>query len=498
MKQLRIALVILTMNIAYSGYGQYFSNLYIDGRPSMLFGSIQQLNGKLYVTGVTTTTRNSNYQKAVFGKISDTGHEIFINSIVDSDSYSYDIFYNSLKRTTKGNFITTGYVNDSTQKAFLMEVDTNGQILLWHEYTESDQLIFQGQDIVEIPDSGFLLAVNVDFADVSNVRLIRTDLAGNIIEQNNYFFGQLAIPSVIRSMFNGHYMVGAFSLKPNPNTPYWSKTWLIEVDRMGNMIRDWKDTSNKNSQPFGMEQTADSGWIITRQHVAYDLANVQAYNGSVLKLDKNFNKQWEIDTGGYDFNAGTFDVKILNDGNYICVGSEGINITQDSSLDYGWLMKVSAEGKIIWQRDYAADISFEAANYLNSIALMPDGSFAACGRTESGTYGQQGWIIRTDSTGCLLNDCGREMTAIDNTSPMPVKIKCYPNPASDYLIVETQNIIPDALLQITDNLGRMVFQQKLNATDTQLSLSNQPDGIYFVRVSNSTGVLGASKVVVMH
>ena len=228
---------------------QFYSNLYIEGRPAMLFGSLNTLNGTLYVTGVTNTIRSPYTEKALFGKIQYDGTVDFINSIVDSDGYDYDIFYNSFKRTVDGNFIAAGNKVDSIQKAFLMKIDSNGTILLWHEYADTNALIYQGMDVAEIPDSGYLLAVNIDINNINNVRIIRTDLQGNALSAKNYFSGQISLPNIIRHMYNDHYMIGAWVAPATSNTPYITHTWLIEVDSWGNKIRDWLDPDPKNLWP---------------------------------------------------------------------------------------------------------------------------------------------------------------------------------------------------------------------------------------------------------
>ena len=464
----------------YSG-AQAFSKLYIEGRPSMLFGSIQTINSKFYVTGVTSKDGSSIYDKALIGKLNDTGSVLYIKAIVDSDNSNYDIFYNALHQTTDGNLITTGYITDSIQKAFLMKTDTNGNILLWHEYTDTGTMIFQGTDVIELPDSGYLLAINIERNYISNVRIIRTDIQANTISE----------------MDNGHYLVGAWCSKPGSNTPYWAKTWLLEVDRMGNMITDWTDTSEKNLYPNGMEQTADSGWIIARQHVGYDTENIQAFNASILKLDKNLNKEWEIIAGGPDYNTGMFDVKILNDGSYVCVGSDPIDtLIQGSAHDYGWVMKVSVTGQILWQRYYLVDSTFAANDYLNSVALMPDGEFVACGRVENGIIGQQGWIIRTDSNGCLLDNCGRETTEIDEINKDQYTAEIFPNPSKSNFTIKL-NLPPtdDIYINVYDITGRLALHQAITQQTT--TIQNQlSGGMYLWQIRDSAGVLGGGKLVV--
>jgi hypothetical protein len=468
---------------------QPFSKLYYDGHPSMLFGSVQVVGDNAYVTGVTTTVRYPYREKTLFGKIGLDSSVLFINSIVDSDSIQYDIFLNSLKKTADGNFIITGEMIDTADKAFLLKVDTVGNILLWHEYSSYPSKLFQGTDVEEIPGNGYIITVNKeDMVYHNTVYVIRTDTSGNVLNQMDYDHASQEEPWVVRPMLNHDFMIGAVSFKAPFYTPVWTKTWLIEVDSMGNRVTEWIDSNAVYGWPYGMEQTADSGWIIVRQHLMYDSVDFQAYNGSILKLDKNFHQEWQIDTGGFAGEAGMYDVKILPDGSYICVGADPININQDSSHIYGWLMKVSPTGQIIWQHAYLAYNDYTSFSYLNSVALLPDGGFLACGKNESALSNpaQQAWILRTDSMGCVMSRCGDvQLDSILGISEITssTTVTVFPNPSQGNVIIRLENNFSGPLeVGIFNELGENLFRQTLTHVDNSINLSNYPSGIYFYSI----------------
>ena len=260
------------------------------------------------------------------------------------------------------------------------------------------------------------------------------------------------------------------------------------------MVREWVDTSRKNLWPNGMEQTADSGWIVVRQHLNYDVSDFQAFNGSILKLDKGFNKEWEIDTGGIAQDAGLYDVKILSDGSFICAGANPIDINPDSSHIYGCLMKVSAVGEIIWQRFYLVDSSFLAFSYFNSVNILPDGGFVAAGKIEGSSNGQQGWIIRTDSDGCLLDNCGR-VTELEPVSQQVIGVKVYPNPAQNLCFLKMQQPGAMSSASVFDVIGS---QSMLLFTNQQLNsftfnCNGLSPGLYFIRVTDKDDRVGVVK-----
>jgi len=73
-------------------------------------------------------------------------------------------------------------------------------------------------------------------------------------------------------------------------------------------------------------------------------------------------------------------------------------------------------------------------------------------------------------------------------------ISIYPNPANEFLNVETKLL--DAESKIYDVLGNEIRKEKFTAK-TQLKVSDLTDGIYFIQVSTSFGVL-SKKIIIQH
>ena len=75
----------------------------------------------------------------------------------------------------------------------------------------------------------------------------------------------------------------------------------------------------------------------------------------------------------------------------------------------------------------------------------------------------------------------------------------YPNPAEDYLMIETGNPSPlqSFELLVTDCLGRMVLQAPLSQATTQLSLRALMPGNYFVVFKDNSGIVQVGKITKM-
>lgn len=464
---------------------QGYSRQYYANRPQMSFGSIEQNGTFSYVTGITGAPTVPHYAKALFGKLDDAGNFIYLKGIMDSLPYSYDLFWNNLKQTPDGNFLMCGELIDSARKIFILKMDTAGQIVFKKEYKDSSLSFFQAQDVVQLRDGGYLIAANVNITGDQLIMMLHLDSAGNIIGRKWHDLLNKEYPCIMRPTLNGNFMVGAVS---HNVAPYFTKTWLIEVDSTGAMVSQWLDSDATNMWPYGMEQTADSGWIIVREHLAYNVSGVQYYNASILKMDKLFNKQWEIDTGMISADGGMYDVAILPDGNYICAGANPVNITADSAHMYGWIMKISTQGEIMWERNYLPDGRYGTFGYLYDIDILPNGDLLACGEIQY-TYDigvrpvQQGWILRTDSNGCVMDNC--LVNSVNGPEQSKVSLSVYPNPFTGAVSVFVNNGYQQiSTITITNPLGQTVYHQQetnlsSNYTKT-IDLSYLPNGLYFI------------------
>jgi hypothetical protein len=73
----------------------------------------------------------------------------------------------------------------------------------------------------------------------------------------------------------------------------------------------------------------------------------------------------------------------------------------------------------------------------------------------------------------------------------------YPNPNNGSFTLALQNVNAPAQVEIYNMLGESIYKTKLNPTNTVLSLSGQPSGVYFYRVIQETGdLVGSGKVVI--
>ena len=68
-----------------------------------------------------------------------------------------------------------------------------------------------------------------------------------------------------------------------------------------------------------------------------------------------------------------------------------------------------------------------------------------------------------------------------------ISVKLYPNPTSDYVIIESNMTIHD--IEIYNLSGQLVQQVKQNKSERiQLDVSNLTAGLYLVKISNESNM----------
>jgi len=94
---------------------------------------------------------------------------------------------------------------------------------------------------------------------------------------------------------------------------------------------------------------------------------------------------------------------------------------------------------------------------------------------------------------------GHEIITGMPTEPVPGKnidFTIYPNPANDVLNINTPENMGNYRITIFDGLGRIFYDEP--KSETSIPISNLKSGIYFIRLSNNSGISTTRKFIVNH
>jgi beta-propeller uncharacterized protein DUF5122 len=139
-----------------------------------------------------------------------------------------------------------------------------------------------------------------------------------------------------------------------------------------------------------IQQTSDGGFIVGSKGCYYAPIYYSDYDFKVLKLNANGNVIWQKTYGGSGDDL-INSIQQTSDGGFIVVGS-----TSSFSGSGGiWVLKLNANGNVIWQKTYGGSDSDGA----NSIQETSDGGFIVVGSTISFSGISGYWVLKLDANG---------------------------------------------------------------------------------------------------
>ncbi|MFZ6053537.1 T9SS type A sorting domain-containing protein, partial [Halocola ammonii] len=237
---------------------------------------------------------------------------------------------------------------------------------------------------------------------------------------------------------------------------------------------------------------------------------------TVMKMDMEGNQLWrtQIWDDHFHYNNEGRRILLAEDGNYVAAGwryeiLEEPNDTSGTYNDLAWISKLNSEtGDILWTRYYQyLDLPFEK-HRLYDMRNTSDGGFIFCGQSQDQwpdaeltepPY-QQGWLVKLDEYGCLVEGCEEFDIAVEEKEPQQVQFfKAGPNPASEVLhIYQTQQLDKNASYTITDLQGRTIQQFPAPQANTTLILNVESwaSGTYVLSLTESNRLLQSEKIVV--
>jgi len=355
----------------------------------------------------------------------------------------------SIIQTLDGGFAVLGLTNstdgDLTRKSlnvndyWLIKLDAEGVMQWQKNYGGSGD--DQGQKVIQTSDGGYALTgfAQSDDGDGSNNEgfhdnwILRLDASGNILWEKSFgFSGHDHSYDIVETSDGGLFFSGFLDVTSSNGEGSTSKSsgltrhgvgefWGTKLDADGNL--QWRKFfgGSNNDRSFGVINAYDGGFILAGASESndFDISNSKgSYDFWVVKVDKNGNFEWERSFGGTGIDQAQ-DIAKTADGNYILVGNTFSNDTQVTE-NYGesdvWLVKMSATGELIWEKNYGGS-GFDAAH---SVSLTSNGGFIIAGNsrsTDKDISENQGendfWMFKTDENGQIISEFSIGGTDLD-------------------------------------------------------------------------------------
>ena len=285
------------------------------------------------------------------------------------------------------------------------------------------------QAVVPTADGGFAILGHTQSNDGDllgktdesfDVWLLKFDVESNLSWNKTYGSnGNDRGMSILEKQDGGYAILGfkESTVSDDQSNTLSRNVWLASLDQLGNVI--WEKSYGYSGLDYGTHliQTQDGGYLLVGVldvTASAGLGNriTQRHAGGdywAIKLDASGNIQWRNYYGG-GFTDTPYDVTATNDGGYIIVGSSDSNETDITNNRGGydfWVVKISSEGTLLWEKSFGGNQIDEA----HAILTDREGNFIIVGDTRSGDQnvslnkgGADLWIIKISPDGELLQE----------------------------------------------------------------------------------------------
>ncbi|WP_422106447.1 hypothetical protein [Winogradskyella sp.] len=286
----------------------------------------------------------------------------------------------------------------------------------------------RGNDIIQTQDGGYAIlgfsfSANGDVtanAGLQDFWVAKLDPNGNMSWQKSFGFqGADSGISVIQTNDQGYLVTGILDVTASGGAGETSRNsqrhaggdyWVLKLDSLGDLEWSRYFGGNFTDTPEGAVQTNDNGYIIAGGSDSSDTdisGNLGTYDFWVIRITSTGDLVWEKSFGGSQIDEARAIVGTA-DGNFMITGdtrSTDNDISENKGAADLWLVKMSPDGNLIWEKTIGGT-NFDVAR---SIVKSQNNGFILSGSSRSSDMdvaenkGQNdAWVLKIDNDGDLL------------------------------------------------------------------------------------------------
>ena len=366
-----------------------------------------------------------------------TPPEIVIKGEVDSSQTiggSKNEVLKSVIKTADGGYAVLGYTQsndgDITSKVaenfdfWLLKFDANNT-LSWQQ-TFGGSKDDRGADLITTSDGGFALlgfskssdndlTSNAGFQDFW---MLKISSLGNLLWEKTFGFSGRDYGTTLIETEEGGFLVtgvldvsasnGQGNAKFNKQKHAGGDFWALKLTAGGDLEWSKYYGGSFTDTPLGVVKTANNGFILAGYSDSNDVDinnNKGSYDFWVIKISSDGTLLWERSYGGSEIDEARA-ICATHDGNFIVVGdtrSSDSDITMNNGGADVWALKISSEGNLIWEKTFGGT-SFDVAR---SVSMTQDNGFVIAGSSRSSDNGftnkgqNDALILKINSEGVL-------------------------------------------------------------------------------------------------
>ncbi len=244
-----------------------------------------------------------------------------------------------------------------------------------------------GNSVFQTADGGYIIGTSIYwtvsfFGQKSNIMLIKTDNAGNLLWSKTYPGVGTSSALCVKQTSDLGYIVCGTTLD---TIQQLNKTYLLKTDISGNPQwgKTYAESVGINGNAFCVNQTSDGGFIVTGD----------SYSGTfVIKTDNTGTIVWDSNFG--IVGDGLRSVIQTSDGGYLAAGFNYLNNDLNATLS-----KLSANGTIQWQKIYSStstssfDEGFAVEEVPGGYLLLENTGYTASALIKTDLAGNVLWSV---------------------------------------------------------------------------------------------------------
>ena len=444
--------------------------------------SVQQTSREGYIlTGTTTSFGAGNYDLWLI-KTDDSGDTLWTKTFGGSKE---DQGF-SIQKTSDTGYIITGYTKSfgmGAQDVWVIKTDAMGDTLWTKTFGKNGD--DYGNSIYQTSDEGYILTGTTTSYGAGNydLWLIKTNTLGDTLWTKTFGgSGEDRGYSVQQTSDGGFIITGSTASYGAGNLD----VWLIKTDTAGDI--EWTKTFGGIYSDLGrsVQQTMDEGYIITGYTSSFGAGGNDVW---VIKTDADGNGLWAKTFGGSQPDNGS-SIQQTSDEGYILTASTYSFGTGNRDT---WLIKTDINGDTLWTKTFGGG----GEDMTGSVQRTLDQGYIIIGVTNSfGTSGADVWLIKTTFDATSI-----EKTNITTPSDYTLS-QNFPNPFNPKTTFKFS--IPksvQATISIYTISGQIIESKTMNLNTGSYSYefdgTKYSTGIYFYKISTSSGFMAEKKMVLL-
>jgi hypothetical protein len=341
----------------------------------------------------------------------------------------------SVVKTADGGYLIAGYTQSTDGDLagkinqdfdFLLLKFSSEDVLQWSK-TFGGSLDDQANDVIHTQDGGFAIlgfaeSTDKDLTENAGSRdfwLVKLNNAGNLLWQKSFGFSGLDYgTSLIETNDNGFLISGVLDVtasgglgnKSASNKHAGGDIWALKINAEGTVVWQNYFGGSYTDTPYGIVKTSDNGFILACSSDSNDVDisdHKGAYDFWLIKMSSEGTLLWEKSFGGSEIDEARA-ITPTSDGNFLIVGDTRSN-DLDVSVNKGaadlWMIKITPNGNLLWKKTLGGS-SFDVAR---SVFETQDNGFLISGSSRSlnGDVSQNkgqndAWILKVDALGTIV------------------------------------------------------------------------------------------------